>query len=97
MFDKEPPKWEGEDASAMRTFLESDSGKRFIARLAWFRPDFSPSYDATRRLVESGEIRGYERCIEQILLLKDEATVVKDEVISPNYPPLDSDHFWPTT
>lgn len=91
IYDKNPPPWESEDAVAMKTFLESEHGKRFISRLAWQRPEYSPTFDTTKRLVESGEIRGYEKCIETIFLLREDATPIKEE---DNYPSIDAEEFW---
>lgn len=86
------PKWESEDAVATRVFLESDHGKRFIERLKWLRPGFEIRNDATARLIESGNVEGYEVCIENILILQAESRPIQED--RPDYPDLDNDKAW---
>lgn len=92
------PVWDSENAVAFRKFLESGHGQRFIARLHWLRPDFSPSRDATARLIESGYLEGYEACVSAILTMLSEAKPLEEHP-GPvdNYPPLDNDAAWTET
>lgn len=87
------PNWESEDAVATRVFLESDHGKRFFERLKWMRPDFDSRNDATARLIESGEVEGYERCLENIATLQEESKPQKEDRPS-DYPDLNDDSIW---
>lgn len=58
--------WDSIDAEALRIFLETPSGQRFIQTLQAQRPRFSGNFDPTARIVEGAKIEGYEDCLAEI-------------------------------
>lgn len=68
----EQPEWSGDQAAALRQFLNSPAGQVFLQRLFWFRPSVtSPTstapFDADRRISEADVQAGYELAIEEII------------------------------
>lgn len=68
----EAPEWTGDQAAALRQFLNTASGQAFLQRLFWFRPSVTPpnavqAVDATRRLAEADILCGYELAIREII------------------------------
>lgn len=68
----EAPEWSGDQAAALRQFLNTPSGQTFLQRLFWFRPSVTPPSetqpgDAGRRTAEADVLCGYELAIREII------------------------------
>lgn len=83
------PEWTGDDAVTLRTFLESRSGQRFLARLDWMTPSYPVVVESTSRLVHSGVIEGYGKCQEDIASLSAPVKKEDDNAGGTLYPDLD--------
>lgn len=82
------PDWSSEDAIALRHFIESKHGQKFLVRLAWLRPDFTTT-EATQRLIESGKIEGFELAESAIGQMLEDSKPIKEE--APSFPSLDDE------
>lgn len=92
MNDIDPSDWFSEDAVALRDFLTSPTGRKFIAHLIERRPSFGMITNEVTRLVESGRLEGFEICVKSIWEL---SAPVKPETKSESYPSLDApDDVW---
>lgn len=87
------PDWTSDDAIALRTFLESVSGQRFLFHLAEDCPELLGSGDTNSVLIRSGEVKGYSKGLKNVLSLTIEPpqSVIP---VSSNYPDLDDESKW---
>lgn len=85
--------WSGEDASLLRTFLESDTGKRCLYHLTENAPELLDGSDNGRTLVASGRVGGYSLALKTLLSLIVEPPPSVPEV-SDDWPDLDDDASW---
>lgn len=58
--------WSSVDRIALDAFLNTQTGRNFLDLLAVHRPGFSASIDATKRLVESGRVEGFDAAFSTI-------------------------------
>lgn len=88
-----PQEWSSADAIALRTFLESVSGQRFLFHLAEDCPELLGSGDTNNVLIRSGEVKGYSKGLKNVLSL----TIEPPQSVAPvssNYPDLDDESKW---
>jgi hypothetical protein len=70
----ETQSWTVEEAAALRQFLNTSAGQATLRQLYQFRPllpfiPLSAVFDSARRIAESEQLAGYEKCIQDILSL----------------------------
>lgn len=85
--------WTSDDAIALRTFLESVSGQRFLFHVAENCPELLGGGESNSVLIRSGEVKGYSSSLKNILSLTIEPPQTAIPVSS-NYPDLDDDSKW---
>lgn len=85
--------WSSDDAIALRTFLESVSGQRFLSHVAENCPELLGGGESNSVLIRSGEVKGYSNSLKNILSLTIEPpqSVIP---VSSNYPDLDDESKW---
>ena len=85
--------WLFTDAENLLAFLNSETGKRFLPKLAELTPVLLPSGDTNAVLIRSGEVRGVQIILQAIFSLAhptaDEAPKITDL-----HPPLEDDKAW---
>jgi hypothetical protein len=86
--------WIFTDAERLRAFLETDTGKRFLAKLLERTPRLLPSGDTNSILIRSGEVRGIQIVAEEILALASPPPPEDKKVISETHPSLEDDAAW---
>ena len=69
--------WTAEDSAALRHFLTTTTGKRFLGQLIYKRIHATEKSDATKRLIQSGMVEGNEETLYQISLLTNSEKSVK--------------------
>lgn len=88
-----PLDWTATDEENLSKFLDTESGKRFIPRLLENAPTLFDKGDINAILIRSGEVRGYQIFVREILALahsnkSDAPAKVGD------YPSLIDDKAW---
>lgn len=84
--------WLYTDAENLRTFLSSSTGQRLLPKLAEKTPGLLPGGDINAILIRSGEVKGIQLILQEILALTSpEQEPIK--VIS-QHPPLEDDAAW---
>lgn len=86
------PDWDSNDAAALRAFLSSPSGKRFLFRLRNDRPAIVSFVASDCQLRQAGLAAGFEMCVNSIL---EYLTVPVTASPANMYPDLDDDTAWP--
>jgi len=88
-----PLDWTPTDAEHLATFLDTETGKRLIPRLLVDCPTLLTSGDVNAILIRSGEVRGVQEMVRQMLQLAHPS--VQDTASSDTYyPPLEDDKAW---
>lgn len=85
--------WTSDDAIALRAFLESQTGSRFLQQLAEAAPVLLDGADQVEKtLVRSGQVKGFSEAVTTIINLTVEAPKYVPEKSA--YPDLDRDELW---
>jgi len=86
--------WSSDDEARWNSFLQTETGRRLIPKLAERVPALLDGGDNVNKiLIRSGETRGFQFAIAVMLELTHSPPLpVKSE--TPNYPPLDDDSQW---
>lgn len=85
--------WSSDDEFRWNAFLQTETGKRLIPKLAERLPTLLDGGDVNRVLIRSGETRGFQQAVAVLLELTHSPPPPPKTEIS--YPPLDSDEHWP--
>lgn len=85
--------WSGEDASLLRQFLESDTGKRALYHLSEAQPELLDGKDNGMTLVASGRVGGYSLALKTLLSLIVEPPKSVPEVPD-EWPDLNDEEAW---
>jgi hypothetical protein len=85
--------WTQFDEENWNRFLETETGKRVIPKLLETAPGLLPSGDTNAILIRSGEHRGLQLAISQLLAMAHSTPEVKTE-IAVAYPSLTDDTAW---
>lgn len=88
--------WTSDDATQLRNFIESVTGKRWLEALAFYAPELLDGSAPNKALVAMGESKGYSSAIFRTLQLTKEDPNAKalPPNASPNYASLDDDEAW---
>lgn len=87
------PDWCSEDAIALRTFLQTETGTRFLFHLSESSPTLLDGSDVNKTLVASGCVKGFSDAVNALIAL----TVEPPDSATPknsNYPSLDDESAW---
>lgn len=84
--------WIFTDAERLATFLDTDTGKRLIAKLVDTAPPLLASGDVNAILIRSGEVRGISGMIQTLMALAHPAPPSPSS--SDTHPPLEDDAAW---
>lgn len=86
--------WTSVDEENFGKFLDTETGRRLIPRLLEGVPQLSDGGDTNRLLIRSGEVRGWQACVRDLLMLShaqpQQAGVAQNQA----YPPLEQDEAW---
>lgn len=92
MFVSNLPEWTSDDASSLKSFLESPTGQRAVQTLAYLAPALLDGADVNRTLVASGEVKGYSEAIQNLFALQSTRPV--EPSVAQQYPSLDDESQW---
>ena len=87
--------WTQEDEALLRQFLNSNTGHKFLPKLAEAAPVLLDGGHANKTLVRNGELRGYQSALREIILLSQPPPSELKEIRA--YPDLTDDSAWPDT
>lgn len=85
--------WSTDDEARLNAFLQTETGKRFIPKLAEKSPGLLGGGQTNEILIRNGEMRGFQLALSSLLELTHSPPLpVKSEASS--YPSLDDDKQW---
>lgn len=87
--------WTSIDEENLAKFLDSETGKRFLPKLLETTPTLLATGDVNAILVRSGEVRGFQQIVRDILSLAHPQSRASDVTPPANdYPPPEDDRHW---
>lgn len=86
--------WTPIDTEKWGKFLETETGRRLIPKVLEAVPGLLASGDTNAILIRSGEHRGLQLAVTQLLGLSHSTPDIKVETVSDSYPPLEQDDKW---
>ena len=89
-----PDKWTNLDAERLAGFLQTETGKRLLPSLAERVPTLLPKGDVNEILIRTGEVRGAQECLNNVLHLAHGDFSDKPATAAETYPRLDDDAKW---
>lgn len=89
-----PLDWTQFDEERWNSFLNTDTGKRLIPKVLEAAPGLLASGDTNAILIRSGEHRGLQLAVTQLLAMAHASGERPAEVVSDAYPALDNDKAW---
>jgi len=84
--------WSSDDEAKWNNFLNSETGRRLIPKLAESAPALLDGGHANKTLVRNGELRGFQIALRELINLSH-AQPLPPQHISP-YPALEDDKSW---
>jgi hypothetical protein len=87
-----PNDWIANDSENLAAFLNTETGKRLIPKLAEGIPTLLEGGDTNNILIRSGEVRAWNKTIETLLTLAHPEPPANP--LSTEYPSLDDDQAW---
>jgi hypothetical protein len=84
--------WTQFDAEKLASFLDSETGKRFLPKLVEVAPPLLEDGTKTKILIRSGEVRGFQTVVKEIIALAHPAPPAPKQ--ESEYPPLTADEKW---
>lgn len=84
--------WTSDDEANWNSFLQTNSGKRLIPKLAEYAPILLDGAHANKTLVRNGELRGFQIAISRLLEMTH-SQPLPPQAITP-YPDLEDDKQW---
>ena len=88
-----PLDWSPIDEERWGKFLETDTGRRLIPKLLESVPGLLASGDTNAILIRSGEHRGLQLAVSQLLAMSH-STPGNVTQVATSYPPLEDDAAW---
>lgn len=85
--------WSSDDEATWSSFLQSNTGKRLIPKLAEQAPALLDGSDVNKTLVRNGELRGFQTALQSLITLSH-SEPLPTNVETTNYPPLEDDSKW---
>lgn len=87
-----PTDWSPTDGDNLAKFLDTDTGRRLIPRLAAAAPPLHEKGDTNQILIRTGEVRGFQNVLQELLFLAHPPAPVQSD--GNNYPDLLDDSKW---
>jgi hypothetical protein len=87
-----PLDWTSIDGDNLAKFLDTDTGRRLIPKLADASPPLFDKGDTNLILIRTGEVRGVQRMLREILDLAHPPPPTPQR--EDNHPPLEDDKYW---
>lgn len=84
--------WSSEDTDNLRKFLTTRSGSRLLPKLAESAPILFSEGDVNKILIRTGELRGFQSALREIMTLANPPPEVKPT--PGDYPDLLDDDAW---
>lgn len=87
--------WTSSDATALKTFLATQTGRRLLAQIASSKPVLLGAGDTNSILIRTGEARHHDELVGSIISLAGGA--LEEPTTDPTaqaYPPLTDDTAW---
>ena len=85
--------WSSIDTENLARFLDTDTGKRFLTKLASGAPELLDRGHMNKILIRTGEVRGYKTVLQDIMSLAHPPAPNQSSASS-EYPPLEDDRYW---
>jgi hypothetical protein len=86
--------WTTNDQERWAEFLATETGKRLLPTLAETAPLLLPGGDINTILIRTGEVRGYQAVMRDLLALTQVEVKPTSEASSVSYPSLTDDSKW---
>ena len=87
--------WSSEDQANLQSFLNTRTGGKLIEKLAEAAPTLFSEGDVNKILIRSGELRGYQNALRELLTISVPEPAPEKEATE--YPSLLDDSAWPGT
>lgn len=87
-----PSDWTSVDSENLSKFLDTDTGKRLLPKIAEAAPLLHDGGEVNRILIRTGELRGFQTVLREILSLAHPAPPVQQS--NGEYPNLFDDKGW---
>lgn len=88
----DPLSWTTIDSDNFAKFLDTETGRRLIPKLADAAPPLLDGGDVNRILIRTGELRGFQLSLKEILFLAHPPPPPPQR--EDNHPPLEDDKYW---
>jgi hypothetical protein len=88
-----PSDWLTTDQERWAAFLDTETGRRLLPNLAESAPQLLAEGDINKILIRSGEVRGYQNVLQNLILMAHPSAKV-ETVNATEYPPLTDDAKW---
>lgn len=88
-----PSDWLHTDQERWAAFLDTETGKRLLPHLAESAPQLLPKGDINEILIRTGEVRGYQNVLRDLILAAHPTAKVTPQTTS-EYPSLTDDSKW---
>lgn len=95
-YKSEPPEWTSDHRKLLQDFLESDAGQIALAWVAHNAPSLLDGSDVNKTLVASGEVKGFNRFLSELISLTYEKPT-SEAPASTSFPDLDDNSKWKDT
>lgn len=89
-----PAAWNSDDTAALRAFLETNTGKRLVPRIADDVPPLFESGETNAILIRTGKVAGVQHAITSLLSFAYPALTAGDSTKRPDYPDPEDDRAW---
>ena len=88
----DPIDWSTTDSDNFAKFLDTNTGKRLIPKLAAAAPPLFDRGDVNQILIRNGEVRGVQKILQEILDLAHPPPPPPQREDA--HPPLEDDKYW---
>ena len=89
-----PTDWTQTDQERWANFLDTETGKRLLPALVETAPPLLSKGDINEILIRSGEVRGIQSVIRELVALAHPSVKEAIAAQSTAYPPLEDDKLW---
>lgn len=88
----QPLDWTSIDSDNFAKFLDTETGKRLLPKLADATPMLLDRGDVNQILIRTGEVRGVQTILRELLMLAHPPA--PQQSTNTDYPPLERDELW---
>jgi hypothetical protein len=86
--------WHSDHAANLINFLNTPTGQAYLLLLAEMKPPYSTAADTNDIVRQAGRREGYEKALENTILITKPEFLKEPESDPGNYPSLDDDSKW---